>query len=51
MHESLRWVESYLRLAELAPKLPGKWLVSVADRESAIMELMAAVRDCDTPVD
>lgn len=51
VRESLRWVEGYQRLAELAPQLPGTRLVYVADRESDIMELMAVARDCGTPVD
>jgi hypothetical protein len=51
VRESLRWVEGYQRLAELASKLPGTQLVYVADREADIMELMAAARDCGTPVD
>jgi hypothetical protein len=39
VRESLRWVEGYQRLAELAAKLPGTRLVYVADREADIMEL------------
>lgn len=32
--ESLRWIEGYERLAELAPRLPATRLVYVADREA-----------------
>jgi hypothetical protein len=38
--ESVRWVEGYERLAEMAPRLPGTRLVYLANREADIMELM-----------
>ena len=49
--ESLRWVEGYERLAELAPQLPTTRLVYVADREADMMPLMARARDLGLPVD
>lgn len=39
--ESVRWIEGYERLAELAPRLPSTRLVYVADREADMMPLMA----------
>ena len=35
--ESMRWIEGYERLAEMAPQLPQTRLVYVADREADIM--------------
>jgi len=49
--ESLRWLEGYERLAELASHLPGTRLVFVADREADMMPLMKRARDLETPVD
>src|SRR5450830_1715310 len=49
--ESLRWVEGYERLAELAPQLPQTRLVYMADREADIMALMVRARDLGDPVD
>ena len=51
MTESLRWIEGYERLAELAPQLPTTRMVYVVDREADIMALMVRARDLDTPVD
>jgi hypothetical protein len=49
--ESVRWVEGYERLAEMAPQLPGTRLVYLADREADIMELMRRAGALGTPVD
>ena len=49
--ESLRWIEGYERLAEMAGQLPTTRLVYLADREADIMALMVRARDLDTPVD
>ena len=49
--ESLRWIEGYERLAELAPKLPATRLVSVADREADMLPLMARAQGLGCPVD
>ena len=42
--ESLRWIEVYERLAEMAPRLPATRLVYLADREADIMALMVRAR-------
>lgn len=49
--ESLRWVEGYERLAELAPQLPATRLVYVADREADMMPLMARAQQLGAPAD
>ena len=49
--ESVRWVEGYERLAEMAAELPGTRLVYLADREADIMELMRRADELATPVD
>jgi hypothetical protein len=43
--ESMRWIDGYERVAELAAKLPATRLVYVADRESDIVALMVKARD------
>ena len=49
--ESLRWIEGYERLAELAASLPNTRLVYVADREADIVELMRKAHELGNPVD
>jgi hypothetical protein len=49
--ESLRWIEGYERLAELAPRLQSTRLVYVADREADMMPLMARAQQLGCPVD
>ena len=49
--ESLRWIEGYERLVELAPSLPATRLVYVADREADMMPLMARAQELACPVD
>jgi Transposase Tn5 dimerisation domain/Transposase DNA-binding len=49
--ESLRWVEGYERLAEIAAQLPNTRLVYVADREADMMPLMARAQQLGAPVD
>ena len=49
--ESLRWIEGYERLAELAPKIPNTRLVYVADREADMLPLMKRAQDLGNPVD
>jgi hypothetical protein len=51
LKESLRWIEGYERLAEMAAQLPTTRLVYLADREADIMALMVRARDLGTPVD
>jgi len=48
--ESVRWLEGYQRLVELAPELPDSELVYVADREADIYELFVAARDAPVQV-
>ncbi len=43
--ESMRWVEGYERLAELAAELPATRLVCVGDRESDLLALLVRARD------
>ena len=49
--ESVRWIEGYERLAEMAELVPTTRLVYLADREADIMALMVRARDLATPVD
>jgi hypothetical protein len=49
--ESLRWIEGYERLAELAPRLPATRLVYVADREADMLPLMVRAQELECPVD
>ena len=49
--QSVRWIEGYERLAELAPQLATTRLVYLADREADIMALMVRARDLGMPVD
>jgi len=48
---SVRWLEGYERLAEMAPQLPGARLVYLADHEADMMELMRRAGALGTPVD
>ena len=49
--ESLRWLEGYERLAEMAAQLPQTRLVYLADRKADIMALMVRARDLGEPLD
>lgn len=49
--ESLRWIEGYERLTELAPGLESTRLVYVADREADMLPLMARAQELGCPVD
>jgi hypothetical protein len=49
--ESVRWVESYERIAQHALEMPQTRLVFVGDRESDMMELMVKARELDHPAD
>jgi hypothetical protein len=49
--ESLRWIEGYERITEMAVELPGTRLVYVADREADLMPLMARAQELGTPAD
>jgi len=49
--ESVRWIEGYQRIAELAAELPSTRLVYLADREADILELLVVARDLGWPAD
>ncbi|WP_175233562.1 IS4 family transposase, partial [Paraburkholderia humisilvae] len=49
--ESVRWIEGYERIAEMAPSLPSTRLVYVADREADLMALMERAQALGTPAD
>lgn len=49
--ESLRWIEGYERIAEMAPEMPSTRLVYVADREADLMALMERADAMGNPAD
>jgi hypothetical protein len=49
--ESLRWIEGYERIAEMAAHLPDTQLVYVADREADLVPLMLRAQELGTPAD
>lgn len=49
--ESLRWIEGYERIAEMAPDMPSTRLVYVADREADLMALMERADALGNPAD
>jgi len=49
--ESLRWIEGYEHIAEMAIDMPGTRLVYVADREADLMPLMVRAQELGTPAD
>jgi len=49
--ESVRWIESYERLAERAAEIPETRLVQVGDRESDMLGLMRRAQGLGWPVD
>lgn len=49
--ESVRWVESYERIAEQARELPGTRHVCIGDRESDILALLVKAREMDHVAD
>jgi len=49
--ESVRWIEGYERVAEMAANMPKTRLVYVADREADIVAMMRRARDLNTPAD
>lgn len=51
MCESLRWIEGYERVGELAAQMPDTRLVYMGDREADIVELMRVSRDLGYPAD
>lgn len=51
MKESLRWVEGYERIAEIAVKLPATRLVYLADREADLVAMMWKAYELGNPAD
>jgi len=49
--ESVRWIEGYERIAEIAAQLPDTRLVYVADREADLVSLMLCAQELGAPVD
>lgn len=49
--ESVRWIESYERIAESAQQLPHTRHVCIGDRESDMLELMVKARELGYPAD
>ena len=49
--ESIRWIEGYERVAEMAVRVPSCRLVYVADREGDMLELMQRAKVLGTPAD
>ncbi|PVY28263.1 IS4 family transposase [Paraburkholderia silvatlantica] len=49
--ESLRWIEGYERIAEMAPDMRSTRLVYVADREADLMALMERADALGNPAD
>jgi hypothetical protein len=49
--ESVRWIESYERIAESAQQLPATRHVCIGDRESDMLELMVKAHELDYPAD
>ncbi|MBG6223447.1 hypothetical protein IWX79_004423, partial [Janthinobacterium sp. CAN_S1] len=49
--ESLRWIEGYERIAEMAVQLPATRLVYVADREADLVPLMLRAQELGAPAD
>lgn len=49
--ESLRWIEGYERIAEMAANLPKTRLVYVADREADLVPLMLRAQELGAPAD
>ena len=49
--ESLRWIESYERIAEQAAQLPQTRHVCISDREADIMALLERAHELDYPAD
>ena len=51
LKESLRWIEGYERVAEMAGDFPSTRLVYLADREADLMPLMHRARELGEPAD
>lgn len=51
LKESLRWIEGYERVAEMATDFPETRLVYLADREADLIPLMRRARELGEPAD
>jgi hypothetical protein len=51
LKESLRWIEGYDRIAEMAADFPGTRLVYLADREADLIPLMRRAQELGEPAD
>jgi hypothetical protein len=51
LKESLRWIEGYDRIAEMAADFPATRLVYLADREADLMPLMRRAQELGEPAD
>lgn len=51
LKESLRWIEGYERVAEMAADFPATRLVYLADREADLMPLMRKAQQLGEPAD
>lgn len=51
MKESVRWIEGYERVADMARELPDTRLVYLADREADLMPLMLRAQQLGEPAD
>lgn len=51
LKESLRWIEGYERVAEMAAEFPATRLVYLADREADLMPLMRRAQELGEPAD
>jgi hypothetical protein len=51
LKESLRWIEGYDRIAEMAADFPDTRLVYLADREADLIPLMRRARELGEPAD
>jgi hypothetical protein len=49
--ESVRWIEGYRRVADLAAEMPESRLVYIGDREGDIRDLMETAGQCGYPAD
>ncbi|MCK5904547.1 MAG: IS4 family transposase [Gammaproteobacteria bacterium] len=49
--ESIRWIEGYERVAEMAERCPDQQLVYVVDREGDMYDLMERAQQLDCPAD
>lgn len=49
--ESVRWIEGYDRVADMASEMPATRLVYVADREADLMPLMRRAKELGEPAD